>query len=154
MLDVTIIQDDSVGLGRVDILINLATLAVGHDDHLLHHLQDRLLAAHFRALAKHELLKAGAALAHAFLINAETTRATNAILGMLYAIASRVILLKMLAAFWCTGLSAAVLLSAGGGLGHDRQPAQFSMETSGQVGVQADTGRPNRKSAFSLNFLF
>lgn len=35
MLDVTIIQDDSVGLGRVDILIHLATLALGHDDHLL-----------------------------------------------------------------------------------------------------------------------
>ena len=48
------------------------------------------------------VLTVTAALAHAFLINAETTRATNAILAMLYAIASRVILLKMLAAFWCT----------------------------------------------------
>ena len=48
------------------------------------------------------VLTVTAALAHAFLINAETTRATNAIVGMLYAIASRVILLKMLAAFWCT----------------------------------------------------
>ena len=45
------------------------------------------------------VLTVTAALAHAFLINAETTRATNAILAMLYAIASRVILLKMLAAF-------------------------------------------------------
>ena len=48
------------------------------------------------------VLTVTAALAHAFLINAETTRATNAILAMLYAIASRVIFLKMLAAFWCT----------------------------------------------------
>ena len=38
------------------------------------------------------VLTVTAALAHAFLINAETTRATNAILAMLYAIASRVIL--------------------------------------------------------------